>query len=522
MSTRLGSQNQNMIKANLTGKNEAENVAMLKKLLITSVVWIGGLVASQEVKKRTVTTKREKDFYLACVRGKKNRVRALVENGFDVTSSVGSLGLLDAAKNGHHKVVSYLLLHGADKNAANEDGDSLLHTVCTKRNLALVKLVLAAGANTEVRGQEQFTPLCYACRYGLVEVVPLLLDAGAAINNTSREVSPLSTACTFGHRAIVECLLAAGADMTAGSLPPLQAAAEAGSSDIIERLLAAGADKNAQNASGSTALNCAAAQGQVDAMRILIQAQAVVDIVPHDGFTEVCLACKDGNSEMVQLLLDAGASPDGSLVSTADTPLYYASERGDSDIVRILLAAKAQTELVSTISEKTPLYVACCKGHGVVVDMLLRAGANPYACDGLGISPLRIALLTQATHIAQLLLAHATIPPKESSLLVQASVKGNYAFVKLLLDAGIDAATVDNTGKTALEAAYQGGHTKIAELLQMHSQELKKKCAICGTADKKLGKCATCKDVYYCSTSCQEKDWPEHQKVCSAECHTVL
>ena len=35
-------------------------------------------------------------------------------------------------------------------------------------------------------------------------------------------------------------------------------------------------------------------------------------------------------------------------------------------------------------------------------------------------------------------------------------------------------------------------------------------------------KCAQCKTVWYCSRSCQVKDWPEHKKVCKKIVKTTV
>lgn len=38
-------------------------------------------------------------------------------------------------------------------------------------------------------------------------------------------------------------------------------------------------------------------------------------------------------------------------------------------------------------------------------------------------------------------------------------------------------------------------------------------CAVCGNPGTK--KCSQCKAVFYCSTECQRKHWPEHKKTCA-------
>lgn len=40
-------------------------------------------------------------------------------------------------------------------------------------------------------------------------------------------------------------------------------------------------------------------------------------------------------------------------------------------------------------------------------------------------------------------------------------------------------------------------------------------CAVCGEGDRNK-KCASCKEIYYCGTSCQKIDWFQHKKACRA------
>ena len=39
-------------------------------------------------------------------------------------------------------------------------------------------------------------------------------------------------------------------------------------------------------------------------------------------------------------------------------------------------------------------------------------------------------------------------------------------------------------------------------------------CSLCGCQDKRILQCTNCKQVQYCSRTCQKKDWCEHKKVC--------
>lgn len=130
---------------------------------------------------------------------------------------------------------------GADVNARNENGDTLLLLTvdCGKENLvrsllknesldkaqlpeaamravtarriAELEMLLDAGVNPD-SAVDGTTLLCLAASYGNVSAVSLLLERGASPTLAdSTGVSPLSNAVTGDNTQVVECLRAAGA-----------------------------------------------------------------------------------------------------------------------------------------------------------------------------------------------------------------------------------------------------------------------------------------------------------------------
>ncbi|RXG54558.1 Tyrosine-protein kinase shark [Armadillidium vulgare] len=94
----------------------------------------------------------------------------------------GSSNLLHRAVSQENiKVVSELLKSGYRKiDAKNNCGQTALHIACTKGNLELVRLLLEANANVDVRDQDGMTPLQHACRHNYPSIVHLLITEGKA------------------------------------------------------------------------------------------------------------------------------------------------------------------------------------------------------------------------------------------------------------------------------------------------------------------------------------------------------
>lgn len=65
------------------------------------------------------------------------------------------------------------------------EGDTALHTACLWGDLRAVKLLLAAGAHLDARGDMNATPLYFAVMRGFTDIADYLLANGADANARS-------------------------------------------------------------------------------------------------------------------------------------------------------------------------------------------------------------------------------------------------------------------------------------------------------------------------------------------------
>lgn len=84
------------------------------------------------------------------------------------------------------------------------------------------------------------------------------------------------------------------------------------------------------------------------------------------------------------------------------TSLHLASSRGDTEIVELLLEAGAKVNDKNKFGW-TPLHLASRQGHIEIVQMLLKAGADPGAKNKFGRTPLDYAVKYQHTDIVRML-----------------------------------------------------------------------------------------------------------------------
>jgi ankyrin repeat protein len=146
-------------------------------------------------------------------------------------------------------------------------------------------------------------------------------------------------------------------------------------------------------------------------------------------------ACKEGNINKAEELLDGGADPNIVNYIHGETPLHWAIYYGHIEISKLLLKAGADTKRANIYGE-TSLHRAVAKNHTHVAKLLLKAEAKPNKANVQMATPLRWA-----------------------------AGLGYMELTELLLKAGADPNQANRNGYTPIYWAVRNGHTKIVELL---------------------------------------------------------
>ncbi|KAI3434440.1 hypothetical protein D9Q98_002517 [Chlorella vulgaris] len=221
-----------------------------------------------------------------------------------------------------------------------------------------------------------------------------------------------------------------------------------------------------------SALNLAALEDQLRTLRLALDRN--VDTADGHGGTALLDAAANGQVEVVRLLLDRGADLEA-VDSDGDTALAVAAAHGHVEVVRLLLKNSANLDAPGR-NGYTPLIGAALAGHLEVVQVLLKSSADLEATDNDGDTALTVAAGKGHLDVVQLLLDHdADLDVHDNdgnTALIGAAVKGHLEMVRLLLEGGANLEPSDDDGDTALDLAAGKGHMEVVRLLLDHGADL--------------------------------------------------
>jgi ankyrin repeat protein len=296
--------------------------------------------------------------------------------------------------------------------ACQEPPTSILEAA-EQGDAAAVRQMLAADPDLVRSADEELrTPLHFAAESGSVEMVEVLLEAGADVNAQTRGgETPLHRALWGDDHELIEALLAADPDLTIensyGRTPLLRVARETGDVEMAARLLDAGAEIGAVDRFGASSLDLAAWRGNeplVDLLldrgatfpttsaslqeitvnsaqhglarpfRLAVEAGADLDVGSGGGGTLPHSAAAGGSAEVVEILREEGMQIDAP-DRYGWTPLHYAAMEGHEEVARTLIALGAPLE-VRTLAGDSPYNLAAWAEHASMLELLESEGAS--------------------------------------------------------------------------------------------------------------------------------------------------
>jgi ankyrin repeat protein len=193
-----------------------------------------------------------------------------------------------------------------------------------------------------------------------------------------------------------------------------------------------------------------------------------VDLSNERGKTALMAAASQGDTELVRVLLNAGADVNARN-QTDGTPLIYAAAAGADETVRLLLANGAHLNHQS-VNGWSAVMIAAAKGHAALVELLGRRGADVNLPDIYGWTPLMRAAYNGHGAVVSVLLRQPGIELERlndhgQTVLHLAVIQGQVAVVRQLLVYGARTDAKDFAGNTPRSISVALGNQQILTLL---------------------------------------------------------
>ncbi|CAD6500059.1 BgTH12-04164 [Blumeria graminis f. sp. triticale] len=239
----------------------------------------------------------------------------------DTADKKGRTALMTAAWRNHWHILNLLIHKGASINAQDHKGRNVLHNLAADKKCdwgdSVIELLLSQDISIDgERGQDGLgrTPLHWTCATGKINLTERLLTRNPKANLHAIETrgkTALHLAVSNNRQDIVNLLLKYGAHINAksdGGWTPLHNALEIesekrASAKILRMLISHGADPNAKLLNGMTPLHIAAQNGNILAVKYLLEQPGIKSTVRDSfGCTPFLRAAKNKRKDIVNLL----------------------------------------------------------------------------------------------------------------------------------------------------------------------------------------------------------------------------
>jgi ankyrin repeat protein len=233
-------------------------------LLLTFSVLFNSLVAQDLIK-----AVEEKSY---------NEVGSLLKSGAKInkTNKIGQFPLWTAVWNDDTAMVKLLIANGANVGQRFEKKEvtsNCLEIACQNGSADIVRILIENGAEVDGNGFHGHSPLRIASRNGRIAIVKYLIDKGAIIDSKGDDqATPLESAAGKGHLEIVQMLVEKGANVNHQDKEldsPLGEAARSGFIEVVQYLLSKGANPSLKNDKNQSAEDLARIGGQAKVEALL-------------------------------------------------------------------------------------------------------------------------------------------------------------------------------------------------------------------------------------------------------------
>lgn len=433
--------------------------------LLVSFILPAGLFTQDTTE---VTPPTLEDLLIVAVqKNQLSQVKKLVSEGADVNAidPSGNSVMHIAVEKNSKPLLTFLIEKGAAIDGRNSLGETPLYYSIGKNKTTSFNYLLANNANIEIPNNDNFTPLYFSVQLKNLSFVKSLVQKGAVVAKPmgADEIYPAALAYESRRTDILKVLLANNPvdDARTGTnrISLFLDSVDKNRKADMEIFLKAGADPNSSMPDGNSAMITAILKGYVNLIKPLLDAGVSVHSKDKDGKSLLLIAhesyvgkINSTRLKIVELIFDAKADPNTKTLE-GKTLLQDYVERGWEGLTKKAIDSGADIHVI-TKNNNQLIHLAARSGKANLVTNFLNLGAEVNATGDGNNTALHIAAEIDSLPIIAALLKRGANPNlnnnKGESALTIAIQRQNLSIAKTLIQAGSDLKSLNNYGNPLL------------------------------------------------------------------------
>ncbi len=375
-------------------------------------------------------------------------------------------------KDSPYEYIEYLVASGADVNARNKDGDSVLFLAVKKNKKDVGDLLLSKNADIFASNTNNNSPLRVALTKG-GEVQDWLITSQTLNTTDGSGNTPLHYAAEWKLNTALKGLIQKGANINAVNAngeSALFSAVKADSPSTINILVENGIITDTRSNLtrdhlGNTPLHYAVKWNSLQAAQSVISLGFDVNAQNLSGKTALSDCCRSNKKDMAILLIHNGANVNSADVS-GRTVLIDAIQAGSEQMVNLLLANGANPQ-IQEMSGRNAYHEAALTANINIINLIRNAGGNPLSRDTYGDSPFSLVLRYDENVLKAVLGNNRNIVDSDGNTPVHIAVdkKVSSKELTMLINMGYPISQRNGKGMTPLNMAVTNKQKKLAMTL---------------------------------------------------------
>lgn len=370
-------------------------------------------------------------------------------------------------------VIRYFIDIGADINARDKSGNTLLHTAVLANYPEAGQMLIRSGSDIYSKNEIDYSPLKLALEKG-GEVREWFLLPQVVKGSDGNGNTPLHYAAEWQYDDSIRYLTSHGGDVnkrnTSGETP-LYFAVRNDAISTIKLIVEKGANPNAKDLVGNSPLHYCVQWNTMESAKTLISLGSVVDAKNYSGITPLALAASSNFSEMAVVLINSGADVNACDIKGKSIMMYAVQNRAKT-VIPYLLAYGSNVNS-QDIYGRNAYHEAAIIRDEAIISVLSEYGGNALSHDSYGKTPFSI-VINQEYYLIQLVLGkNKKLKDTDGNNPIHAAVNcfASEEVLESLIADGYDINQRNSQGITPINAAIISKQNELAKILIRHNAD---------------------------------------------------